>query len=337
MAVSAPDSDGTGGALLDTRAARHIVDDALSRFFDGRRERVGPFVDRHFTLAGSVRLHRHAVGWDIVRAPANVALALPTVALKLSGMAARRAGAARAGHWLESRNLLLRTAVDREIEWLIYCELLELPFAADGRTATRDALAEEMLRDPRLAGALAAPMAEIARHAGDPALEQRIGDILATYAGTRAAAADLVGALANAGVGALAFHQLTPSALSLGPLLATLLTHHAAVSSFPLGATIGGLWYGMFPVASASLALAGATGALAAATAVVAAFAGIAADPVQRRLGLHRRRLNRMLDVLEQNFRGQGPSAFVVRDHYAGRLIDLVDVLRLVHRGLTRV
>jgi hypothetical protein len=38
--------------------------------------------------------------------------------------------------------------------------------------------------------------------------------------------------------------------------------------------------------------------------------------PFQRRLGLHHRRLLRLIDALERQFSGDGEAGFVVRDHY---------------------
>jgi hypothetical protein len=59
------------------------------------------------------------------------------------------------------------------------------------------------------------------------------------------------------------------------------------------------------------------------------------ADPLQRRLGLHQRRLLRMLDVLERQLRDPSAPAFAVHDHYVARLMDLFDILgcawRLAH------
>jgi uncharacterized protein DUF6635 len=61
--------------------------------------------------------------------------------------------------------------------------------------------------------------------------------------------------------------------------------------------------------------------------AVVAAFPGIMADPLQRRLGLHRGRLLRLIDELEQQFSGNGGAGFFVRDHYVARLLTLLELL----------
>jgi hypothetical protein len=91
----------------------------------------------------------------------------------------------------------------------------------------------------------------------------------------------------------------------LGPALASLIAYQAAVALFPLGTTLGGIWYGFFPVAASPGLIAGTTGTVMAAGAIVAAFSGIIADPLQRRLGLHRRRLLRLIDALERQFSGK--------------------------------
>ena len=269
------------------------------------------------------------------RAPANVALMLPAAGMKLGGVAARRMGARRAGDWLLEQNPLLRTAVDRELEWLIHAELLELPFVDGTRQVSRDALAEEILSDPGLARIFDDPLRAIGRNAEDPDLREKVTDILEAYAGTRTAASELAGALINLGAGAFALNQFTPTAISLGPALAGVLAQHLAVSSFPLGATLGGFWYGLFPTAPSMLLVGATTGGLIAGLSVATAFAGVVTDPIQRGLGLHRRRLLRMLNVLERNFQDKEARAFVAREVYAARLLDLVDVLRTVHRALT--
>jgi hypothetical protein len=48
----------------------------------------------------------------------------------------------------------------------------------------------------------------------------------------------------------------------------------------------------------------------------------------QLHLGLHQRRLNRLIDSLERELRGSGDARFVIRDHYVARILDLVDLAR---------
>jgi hypothetical protein len=106
--------------------------------------------------------------------------------------------------------------------------------------------------------------------------------------------------------------------------------------SFPMGGAVGSLWYSLSPVAPSAVLVAGLTGGLFAASTVASAFAGVVADPVQRRLGLHQRRLRRMVDALERQMMDPNAPGFVLHDQYVARLMDLFDVasaiLRLVPR-----
>jgi hypothetical protein len=117
-------------------------------------------------------------------------------------------------------------------------------------------------------------------------------------------------------------------------VLAAALAQQAAIASFPLGAGLGGLWYGMFPAAPSAGLVAGATGGLVLLTATTAAFAGVVADPVQRAFGLHQRRLHKLIDALERELKGDSDAAFRARDHYIARIFDLIDLARATYRGL---
>ena len=130
--------------------------------------------------------------------------------------------------------------------------------------------------------------------------------------------------------------KLTPGAMTLGPTLAAAIAQRAAVMSFPMGGALGSLWYTVFPVAPSAVLVAGLTGGLFAASTVASAFAGVVADPVQRRLGLHQLRLRRMLDALERQMTDPNAPGFMVHDHYVARLIDLFDVSAAVLRFVVR-
>ena len=129
--------------------------------------------------------------------------------------------------------------------------------------------------------------------------------------------------------------RLTPGAILLGPALANVMAQQAALASFPLGATLGGLWYAAFPAAAPPSLIAGVTGSLMAASAVTAAFSGILTDAIQRRLGLHQRRIRRLVDVFEQQFNGDSEVGFVVRDQYVARLVSLLELLLSAYRQAT--
>ncbi len=320
------------GNPLPDDEIRTIVHDGVSRFFRARHARVASFVDRHFSLRGTVRLHRAALGWDIARAPLNLTMAAPQVGLFLAASAARRLGARRLARMIEGRRLVVPTEVARELAWLIHTELLELPFQDGDRTAARHALAETLLADPRLADAMTPQLAAIGEKATDAAMRRRLEAAMTEYALTRSAAAEVTTALFSLGTGALALRKVTPGAMSLAPVLASAMARHAAIGAFPLGSALGSMWYGLFPVAPAAALVAGLTGGMMVAATVAAAFAGVIADPVQRRLGLHQWRLHRMLDALERQMLDPGKPGYKVHDHYVARLLDLFDVVGTVYR-----
>jgi hypothetical protein len=318
---------------LTVEDAQRIVVDAAHRYFESRQLRVDAFVDRHFSLAGSAALHRKALGWDVLKAPANIALAVPYLAMKLTAVGAQAVGAKRSSRYLRSRQLFLDTAVGREIEWFIVTELLELPLRQGERESRKDALAETILSAPELQGVLREALTAIGRRGDDPEFRRRLEQAMATYTGARAAAAEITTALITVGAGAVAVKQATPGIITLGPALATAMAQQAAVASFPLGATLGSLWYGFVPAAASPVLIAGVTGGLLAVSSIGAAFAGLLADPVQRHLGLHRRRLLRVIDALERQWcEEQGEAGFVAREHYVARLLDLLDVLSSAYR-----
>lgn len=328
-----------GGPVPDGMSAQPQLDaerifrEAAERYIAERRAAVRPFVDRHFSRSGTLRLHRAALGWDIIRAPINLALAIPNLVAKIvcAWMRRYRGGAPA---WLDGRDLLLRTAVDREIEWLVYSELLELPFSQGKRSSGKDALSEAVMLHSEVETAINDSIEAIDAPGRDPEIAAKLAANLERYTGSRAATADITTAFSSIGAGALFFQQLTPSALSLGPATAALLDHHWAVASFPLGETLGGVWYGIFPPEPSAELVAGMTGGLVLTTAILAAFAGVLADPVQRALGIHHRRLNKLIDALESDLVSPDDGRFAARAHYIARLIDFFEGMGAVYRAL---
>ena len=142
--------------------ADDIVAEAARCYLEGCRARIDFFVERNFSVAGAARLHTRAVGWDLLKAPANVVLSVPQIGLKLGAAAARKIGAPKTAEVLGSRRLFLETAVAIELRWRLMTELLRLPFADGDRISTDDALAEAILAHPRVQTILAEAAASTA-------------------------------------------------------------------------------------------------------------------------------------------------------------------------------
>jgi hypothetical protein len=262
----------------------------------------------------------------LLRAPANLFLAGPALGVKLMAWAARRAGMEGLAGWLAGRRLLLETAIAREIEWLVTTELLEIPCLRRDRVSYRDALAETILADERAAALLVAPAGS------DPEFRRRLAAAVESYLGSRTATAEIATGFVAAGLGALVVKQATPGLVTLSSALAGMLAQQMAIAAFPLGASLGGLWYSLFPAAAGPGLLAATTAGVFLGGAMLAAFSGVVTDPLQRRLGLHRGRLERLLRVLEADLCGEPGGNRLMRDHYVARLADIFDLIALAMR-----
>jgi hypothetical protein len=320
---------------IDLADIDRIFRSAARIYIETRRTRVPYFVREHFGLRGAVRIHRVALGWDLLRAPTNLALALPHLLKFLFAGILRRAGAPGVADLLVRFPTQIATDVEREIEWLIWTELLELPFAQGRRVSDRDALAETLMARPEIARAMTALHEIVAAHRESPEFQASLAENLTRYSGARNSAAEIATALASAGAGGLMVQQLTPTAFSLGPPLAALLANQAAILAFPLGTGIGGAWYAVFPVEPSWQLVAAMTGGLLVVSSVVAAFAGVVADPVQRLFGIHRRRLDRFIAAIGDDLTGDGNTRFTVRSHYVARLFDFFEAVRMAVRAVT--
>jgi hypothetical protein len=157
------------------------------------------------------------------------------------------------------------------------------------------------------------------------AIAARILRDVTEYASARTAVAEMTTTLAVISVGAIVFQALTPGMISMAPDVAGALARTTAIADFPMGQTLGGVWYRLFAPDTPAWLTAAAVGGLIAVGAMFAAFAGILADPVQARLGIHRRRLMRLLETLERHCGMGADRPFVASEHFLARILDLWD------------
>ncbi|MFA3919319.1 DUF6635 family protein [Ruegeria hyattellae] len=289
-------------------------------YFADRRAKVDEFVARHFTWPGTLHLHRAALGLDVIRAPMNVVLSPAFVLTRIGSFLCRRIGWNDGADFLASRRILLRTSVARRVEACIVTDLLQLPLAR-GAAHDPDALSHAVLAAPQFR--------EMIRKRKDTAdteaLGHRIACAISEYVGTRSAVAEMTTVICTLSIGALVFQAITPGALSMAPGVAEAMASSTAIAEFPLGQTMGGMWYSLFPAGASPELITATVAGLVMTGSVVGAFAGVLADPIQSRLGIHRRRLLRLIGTLEVELAGAGYRPFVAHEHFYARLLDLWD------------
>ena len=121
---------------------------------------------------------------------------------------------------------------------------------------------------------------------------------------------------------------------SAGNLAATAIAQQIAISNFFLHPKLGAIWYSIFPVTPSIGLIIASTGTLMAALAVITSFIGLIADPVQVKLGIHKKRLMKFIDLLKSELTGKGKSEYKIKDHYLARVFDIIDLLKLAAKSI---
>ncbi len=260
---------------------------------DPRDSEIRRFARATFGPRGTLKLHRAAVGLDLLRAPVNVALAPVFLVSRLLALLLLLVRMRRPARWILARPVFFRTAVAARVAEGLHALLARLDELGVGVAA------------------------------GPEARARGIDD----YVGVRSAVSEITTSLIVLAVGFAIFHSATPGVVSLAPNVAERLAQAEAARGFWAGETLGRAWYGTFPatIPAHRIVLTGV--ALAMAASVVTTFAGLIADPVQLALGTHRRRLNRLMRRLDCG--GEAPLA---AEHVAARTSDLVDAAMAVLR-----
>ena len=303
------------------------VNNGITKYIHDRKAKVPSFVDAHFSFKGALKIHRKAIGRDLYRSPLNILWLIPLTATKASALLLKKVGAGNISEYLNRIPPGIQTDVQKEINWLIYTELLELPYLQDSRESTKDSLLEEILQDPEISTVITGYLNEISKKSTAPDFRQTLERNLQEYATSRTAAADLAGSIITLSSNYIAFQKALPGALTSGSAVAAAIAEQTAVSNFWLGATLGKWYYSLFSVTASAGLVITATASIMAGLALITTFTGIITDPLQSKLGLHQKRLYKFLDALNDELLGANNSEYKIKDQYIVRVLDIFDLL----------
>ncbi len=289
------------------------------RYFDDCRGRVDGFVAQHFCYPGAWRTNRIAIGWDLLRAPINLFWAPFYLLTQAMAWMLQRAGLTATAQRLYKTPSGLTTDVQRHLAHLCQDELLQRP-QQGGKT---DLLLEYIVGELDESIHIDELPAQLQGQ-----LQQLLDDALEQYALSRTATAEIGNSLSTTLTGFFAFQKFTPGGIAIGLLLASTVARELATRDFLFGPTLGDLYYGWFPPApTLAMSIATTAGVLLVLSSI-AALSGILTDPLQSALGIHQRRLHKMLDHLEQSFATRSSRRFRTGEQLLARLLDLVDAAR---------
>lgn len=310
------------------------VINGIAAYVEARKARVPEFVDRNFSFKGALALHRKTFGRDFYKYPVNLLWGLPAAIARGTAGLLDKAGAGKAAGWLGRVPPGLPTHLQKEMEWLIHTDLLELPYRQDDRISRHDALLEAILSQPEIAGICEEYLETLRRHADRPEFRAALERNLAEYGKTRGAVSELAGGLLSLATGYAALQKATPGALSAGTAAATAIAQQIAIANFWAGSTLGSLYYAVFPASASMGLIAATTGALMAAIGVLAALSWIVIDPLLAKTGFHRRRLEKFVAALGEELKGE-KGDYRVRDQYLARVFDVLDLLRTAAQAVS--
>lgn len=318
---------------LTPKQTEKLYREAVARYIASRRQRIPEFTREHFSLKGSARLHRHAIGWDLIKAPVNAGASVLTALQNLGAKALEIGGAPQHAAKLKSKALFITTEVSEQINQLIYEQLLELPYQGTATTVV-DGLMAEILNASEIQTLYRATLETLAQTDDKTLLEQKLTDAFADYAHSRTAAADIAVTLASAATGFVLLHKVTPGLASLSTAIAQSLAQSVAAHTFWAGPWAGRLYYGVAGASATPLLSIGTFTTVLIPAALVATFSGIATDPIQLKLGMHDKRLNVLLDNLEMVLLGEEGVEISVKEHYIARTLDIIDWLAIAAKSI---
>lgn len=311
---------------------RRAVSAGIDEYIESRRARIPGFVDEYFSFYGALKLHRKAMGLDLLKAPFNILWLAPFASIKLCALILRKVGAETLSNWLDKIPPGFQTDVQKEIHWLIYTEFLELPYRQGGKASTKDALLEAIFYHHELASVIDSYLIEIHRQSIAPEFRETLENNLRGYGSSRTAVSEIAGNIITLASSYIAFQKALPGVLTSGSAVAAVIAEKIAISKFWLGSTLGSWYYSLFPVSASTGLIIATTGAIAAGLGLITTFTGIVTDPIQAKLGLHQKRLNRLLDALADEMDGTGRARLNIKEIYIARVFDILDLLLLALR-----
>jgi hypothetical protein len=311
---------------------RKAVESGISRYINECRDNIPEFCEQTFSLSGAWDINKKAFGKDILKAPANVVWT-PFYFLGTGlGKGLKKLNLNKASEALANLPAGFTTDVELEVQWRIYTQFIKLPFKQEEREFTENRLLEIILEDENLAPIIEESMESISSLTSDDNGKNLLTERIFEYTDSRKAASELSSTLIGTATGYLTSKSLNFGAIGLGQSLAASAAYHSAVSTFAFGNTLGAAFYSVVPVSASTGAVILSTGGIAAVLGTVSAFAGVIADPIQHKLGLHEKKLNKLVDALESQFKSNEQSSLDIKDGYAARVLDVLDFLTMIVR-----
>lgn len=264
------------------------IDTSIESFFAAKKAKIDSFVQNHFSLQETWQLQRTSMAFDIVLYPLNTLWSIPYLAIKKSVEIADKLGWASANKSLNYLPSGFKTRYQKQTELLIAKNLIS------------SNAAHELIEQLKDSSALSKSL----KPEGIADLEQKISILIKSeidnHTSSQVLVTDLVISAVTLLAGKWIFGDGSLSIMDMGSKMARKFANEKASDNFFLGKHVGSAFYNAFPVAPTKTQIFFATFSIGLLLTIFSIAASVLSDPLRKKLGLHHKKLNFLLNTLEE-------------------------------------
>lgn len=264
------------------------VDACIEEFIAGKRSQVDSFVQNHFSLQETWKLQKKSVALDIVLYPLNTLWSIPYLTIKKSVEVIDKLGWAPITKSLDYIPSGFKTRYQKQTEALI----------------TKDFMSSQAANDLVRSLEHSAGISKILSPTELTEIEIKISNLITKEIDNHTSSQILITDLTTSAITLLAgkwmFGDGNISVLGMGRKIARKFANDKASEKFFLGKKAGTVFYKAFPVAPTKSQIYFAAASIGLMLTIFSLAAAVLSDPLRKKLGLHHKKLNTLVNNLEE-------------------------------------
>lgn len=261
------------------------LDECIEKYTDDRKKRVDEFIERHFSIQETIDIQKKSFPIDLLFNPLNALWSIPYLSLKKSVETLDKLGWTKLTPAMDKIPSGIKTGYQKQIEKLIAKELLNY-----------DALILEFHNHPTINKLITTKELTL----NENKIKSEISKEIDKYSSSQTMITDLSGSVMTLLMGWYFFGDKTLGIFGIGNRIARKLAHDKAASGFVFGEKLGSAFYNAFPPAPTQTQVYLATLGVGVLLTAFSVLAAIMSDPLRKRLGLHKKNLNNLIENLEE-------------------------------------
>ncbi|WP_374078978.1 DUF6635 family protein [Bdellovibrio bacteriovorus] len=261
------------------------LDECIEKYTEDRKKRVDDFIDRHFSIQETIEIQKKSFPIDLLFNPLNALWSIPYLSLKKSVETLDKLGWAKLTPAMERVPSGIKTGYQKEVEKLIATELLDY-----------DALVLELRKHPTINKLIATKELTL----NEFQIKAEFNKEIDKYSSSQAMITDLSGSVMTLLTGWYFFGDKTLGIFGIGDRIARKMARDKAASGFFFGEKLGSAFYSAFPPEPTKAQVFMATLGVGVLLTAFSVFAAVMSDPLRKRLGLHKKKLNNLIESLEE-------------------------------------